>query len=1219
MKHRLKELKHRLENEILLLDGGMGTLIQAHGLAEDDYRGTVFTQWEKPLKGNHDLLNLTRPDVIEGIHKTYLDAGSDIIETNTFNSTSASQADYGTEDWVYQLNLKGAEVARRAADAFEASQGEPRFVAGVLGPTNRTASLSPDVNDPAFRNVTFDELASTYGEATKGLLDGGADLILVETVFDTLNAKAALYAILQVLESRKVNVPIMVSGTVTDASGRLLTGQNPEAFWNSIRHANPISIGLNCALGAKEMRPYLADMARYSNCLVSAHPNAGLPNEFGGYDETPESMAALIEEFARSGLVNIVGGCCGTTPDTIRAFKQAIQGIPPREIPKTEPVTRLSGLEALNLGSESLFVNVGERTNVTGSARFRKLVEKGKYAKALEVARQQVEAGAQIIDINMDQGMLDSEAAMVTFLRLIASEPDIAKVPIMVDSSRWSVLQQALKQIPGRSIINSISLKDGQDAFIEKAREIRKLGGSVVVMAFDEDGQAETVERKVAIAVRSIELLTSLGFGVQDIVLDLNIFAVGTGMQEHAEYGTAFIEAARRLRSQYQGVQISGGVSNLSFAFRGHPGIREAMHSAFLYHAIEAGLSMGIVNAGQLAIYEEIPEPLKTLVEDVILNRNQDATERLIEYAQANPYQKKQTEEPTGASYRDLPVEERLTHCLIHGIDRDVEADTEEAFQILGDPLSVIDGPLMKGMAVVGERFGSGQMFLPQVVKSARVMKKAVAVLEPYFENVSGSERKKGKIVLATVKGDVHDIGKSIVSVVLQCNNFEVIDLGVMVPCDKILDTVEERAADLVGLSGLITPSLDEMVFVASEMQRRSIVTPLLIGGATTSMAHTAVKIDPECEAPVFQVADASLAVTVVQNLISKERSKEFIEANQVKMERRRQAYQDRSIQILHLEEARANAFDGEWASYTPPKPGMLGVKTLDQVPLSWLEDYIDWGAFFRTWELKGKFPEIFDHPKFGEQAKSLFNDANDLIQELKSEDWIRPRAVFGFFPARSQGDDIIVFGPSTESPLARFCFSRQQIRKRNDKPNFCMSDFIAPSGSGVSDYIGMFALSAGHGVAERCAELDAEHDDYRSLLLKTVSILFAEALAEWLHEQVRKTYWGFEPDEKLNQKQRIAEAYRGIRPAPGYPACPEHELKIDIFRLLQAEKAIGVSLTETLALDPVSSIAGFYFSHPDSTYFGVGQLGDDQVEDLRQRNELADRLRHQHPTGLSA
>ena len=1205
----------RLQHEILLLDGGMGTLIQGHQLAEEDYRGEIFKDWSRPLKGNHDLLNLTRPDVIGIIHSEYLQAGADIIETNTFNSTSVSQSDYGTQDHVRDLNFHGARIARKVADEYEAENGEPRYVAGVLGPTNRTASLSPDVNDPGYRNVTFAELEATYRCATEGLLDGGADIILIETIFDTLNAKAAIYAVQTVLEKRRQDIPIMISGTVTDASGRLLTGQTPEAFWNSVRHANPLSVGLNCALGAAEMRPYLADMSRFADCLVSAHPNAGLPNEFGGYDETPESMAKIVKEFAESGLVNILGGCCGTNPDTIKAFKKATQGIKPRVVPQVSSKTRLSGLEPLNIDETSLFINVGERTNVMGSSRFRKLIEQGKYSDALDVARQQVESGAQIIDINMDQGLLDSKQAMVSYLRLLASEPDISRIPVMMDSSRWDVLLEALRNTAGRGIVNSISLKDGESLFVEKARELRKLGASMVVMAFDEQGQADSVQRKVEISRRSVELLVEkAGFKVEDIILDLNVFAVGTGMNEHADYAKAFIEAAALLREEYPHIQISGGVSNLSFSFRGHPEIREAMHSVFLFHAIKAGMSMGIVNAGQLAIYEKIDPELKELAEDVVLNRREDATERLLDYAQANPYQKSTSTTREDNRHQDWDVQKRLIHSLINGIDKYVEEDTEEAYRQMGSPLAVIDGPLMAGMAEVGEMFGSGKMFLPQVVKSARVMKKAVAILEPYFGEADQGARKQEKIVIATVKGDVHDIGKSIVSVVLQCNNFKVIDLGVMVPAERILDKVIEEQAAMVGLSGLITPSLDEMVYVAQEMKRRGIKVPLLIGGATTSKAHTAVKIDPECEGPVFQVADASLAVTVAQNLISPDRSEAFILENQQKMESRRAAYRDKSINLLSIEEARLNAAPMDWDNYTPPVPALIGCKTIKDIPLSWLEPFIDWTPFFRTWELKGKLPEILVHPKYGEQAGKLYADAQAMLDKVKDQKWIQPSAVIGILPACSEGDDILVFQPgqaeTSAKPSARFCFSRQQQDKRKRGFNHCMSDFIAPAHTGIKDFLGMFAVTAGHGVVKRCAEYDSRHDDYESLLLKSIAIVLAEALAEWLHEQVRKTYWGYAPDEDLDSRGLIAEAYRGIRPAPGYPACPEHELKIDIWRLLDIDNQIDVHLTETLAIDPAESIAGFYFSHPNSSYFGVGQKGKDQEEDLKNRNQLAEQLR---------
>ncbi|PIE89134.1 MAG: methionine synthase [Acidobacteria bacterium] len=1196
---RLKTFQNRLKKEILLLDGGMGTLIQAHQLAEKDYRGSLFTHWKIPLLGNHDLLNLTRPDIIENIHYQYLEAGADIIETNTFNSSSVSQADYQTEDYVKELNLQGAVLARRAADRYEKEHGEPRFVAGVLGPTNRTASLSPDVNDPGYRNVHFDELAATYDIAVSALLDGGADLILVETVFDTLNAKAALFAAQTVLERRKIHVPIMVSGTVTDASGRLLTGQTPEAFWISVKHAKPLSIGLNCAQGAEEMRPYLMEMSRYADCLISAHPNAGLPNEMGGYDETPEHMAKAVSDFARDGLVNIVGGCCGTTPDTIREMKKQLKGLAPRKPPVLPPKTCLSGLEALQIDQQSLFINIGERTNVMGSARFRKLIEKGNYAKALQVARQQVENGAQIIDINMDQGLLDSKKAMLQFLRLLASEPDISRVPLMIDSSRWEVIQLALKNIAGRAIVNSISLKDGEASFLEKALEIRKMGAAVIVMAFDEEGQAETIERKIDIAKRSLRLLTEkAGYSLEDIILDLNVFAVGTGMAEHAAFAVNFIEAARLLRKEYPTVQISGGVSNLSFSFRGHPAIREAMHSVFLYHAIQAGMTMGIVNAGQLAIYEKIEPVLKALTEDVILNKNEKVTDQLLQYASDNPAQKKKTHHKVNP-FENMDVEQRLTHALINGLDSQITEDTKEALKQLGSPLAVIDGPLMQGMKKVGEMFGSGQMFLPQVVKSARVMKKAVACLEPYFGDVKGQSRKKGRMILATVKGDVHDIGKSIVSVVLQCNGFEVIDLGVMVPAETILDRAVEEEANLIGLSGLITPSLDEMVHFAREMKRRNLNVPLLIGGATTSTTHTAVKIDAECDAPVFQVMDASTAVTVSQKILSKDKSAAFIEKNKQEMKKRRHTYNNKTPNTIPLEAARANAHTINWDQYLPPEPAFKGTQTINPIPITTLEPFFDWSPFFKTWELRGSFPGILEHPAFGKQARKLWNDAQNMLERVKIEKWIQPKAVFGLFPAESQGDDVVI---TSHNHQVTFCFTRQQQDKRGRSANRCLADFLAPAG--YKDHLGLFAVTTGTGAQLKAREYEKNHDDYNSILIKSLSIVLAEAAAEWLHEKIRTEFWGYAAKESLTQEERIREKYRGIRPAPGYPACPDHDLKDGIWRVLNVEAEIGVQLTETKAMNPPESIAGFYFSHPESSYFGVGTIGKDQEEDLEKRKQ---------------
>jgi len=1203
-------------DRILILDGALGTMIQGLRLAEEDFRGTRFADYERDLKGNNDLLTLTCPDVIRAIHADYLAAGADIIETNTFSSTSIAQADYGLSHLAYELNREGARLAREASDAFTERTGRRTFVAGAMGPTNRTASISPDVNDPGKRAVTFADLVAAYGEAARGLIDGGADILLIETVFDTLNAKAAIYAILEIFEATGARLPIMVSGTITDFSGRTLSGQTPTAFWHSVRHADPITIGLNCALGAKELRQHIDEIAQSADTLVSAYPNAGLPNEFGEYDESPDYMAGLIAEFAASGLVNIVGGCCGTTPDHIRAIADAVAGKPPRTVPEAPSYMRLSGLEPFTLTPETLFVNVGERTNVTGSAKFRKLVTAGDFAAGLDIARAQVENGAQIIDVNMDEGMLDSEQVMVTFLNLVASEPDIARVPVMIDSSKWSVIEAGLQCVQGKPVVNSISLKEGEEPFLEHARAIRRYGAAVVVMAFDEAGQADTVERKVAICERSYRLLTEkAGFPPEDIIFDPNIFAVATGIEEHNGYGVAFIEAARQIRQRMPLSHVSGGVSNLSFAFRGNNRVREAMHSAFLYHAIRAGMDMGIVNAEQMAIYDDIPKDLLELVEDVILNRRPDATDRLLEaaerYRDGGDTRKKEQD----LSWREAPVEQRLAHALVNGITEYVEVDTEEARQKAARPLDVIEGPLMDGMNIVGDLFGSGKMFLPQVVKSARVMKQAVAYLLPYLEEEKrrlGLEQKPAaaKVVLATVKGDVHDIGKNIVGVVLQCNNYEVIDLGVMVPAAKILETARREKADIIGLSGLITPSLDEMCHVAAEMEREGFDLPLLIGGATTSKVHTAVKIDPNyTRGQTIYVSDASRAVNVVSSLLAPAQRDELIARTRDDYRRlaERHAQQRADKQRQSLGAARANKLRLDWAGYTPPRPSFLGTRAFDEWDLGELARYIDWTPFFSTWDLTGTYPQILDDENMGRAARDLHEDALAMLAQMIEERWLTARAVIGFWPANTVGDeDIAVYADDERrEQLAVFHTLRQQMVKTANRANIALADFIAPAETGVADYIGGFAVTTGFGEDAVAARFERANDDYSAILSKALADRLAEAFAECLHERVRREFWGYAPDEALTAEQLIAEQYRGIRPAPGYPAQPDHTEKRTLFRLLDVEAKIGLRLTESCAMWPGSAVSGLYFSHPDSRYFGVGKIERDQVEDYARRKGM--------------
>ena len=1179
-----------LERRLAIMDGAMGTMIQRHSLSEEAFRGERFAAWRTDLRGNNDVLSVTQPHLIAGIHRAYLNAGADIISTNTFNSTSVSQADYGMQDLAAELNLAAARVARQVADEIAVSSGVPRYVAGALGPTSRTASLSPDVNDPGFRNITYDELVAAYTDATRALIQGGVDLILVETIFDTLNAKAALFAVQAVFDELGVVLPIIISGTITDASGRTLSGQTTEAFWNSVRHARPLAVGLNCALGGKQLRPYIQELSRIADCYVSAYPNAGLPNAFGEYDETPAETAATLREFAMSGFLNICGGCCGTTPEHIAAIASAVAGVAPRAIPRIPRAMRLSGLEPLSIDSSSLFVNVGERTNVTGSAKFRKLIEAGDYAAAVDIARQQVANGAQIIDVNMDEGMLDSQAAMVRFLSMIAGEPDIARVPVMIDSSKWSVIEAGLKCVQGKAIVNSISLKEGEESFLMYARKIMRYGAAVVVMAFDEKGQADTMMRKVAICERAYALLTQrVGFPPEDIIFDPNIFAVATGIEEHNRYGLDFIEATATIKQRMPLVGISGGVSNVSFSFRGNEPVREAMHSVFLYHAIRAGLTMGIVNAGQLAIYEDIDVELRERVEDVILARRDDATERLLETAERFKGGAAAAKRGDDLEWRKLPVELRLQHALIKGLDEFVMADTEEARLVAKRPLDIIEGPLMDGMNVVGDLFGAGKMFLPQVVKSARVMKKAVSVLIPYIEKEkSGASRSNGKVVIATVKGDVHDIGKNIVGVVLQCNNFEVVDLGVMVSCEKILEAATREGANLIGLSGLITPSLDE------------------IGGATTSPAHTAVKIDPQYAGAVVYVKDASRSVGVCQQLVTVETRDAYVAQIKADHERRREQHRNKSAKSpqLSLQQARGKRFRIDWPQYTPPVPTFIGARTLHDYPLQELVPYIDWMPFFNAWEFAGKFPDILTDPIVGEAASNLFADAQRMLKQLIEEKWLRANAVFGFFPANSTGDDDInVFADEARQQVRfRLHHLRQQKSKPQDQAQLCLADFIAPQSSGRPDYIGAFAVTAGVGIENHVARFEAAHDDYSSIMLKSLADRLAESLAERMHARVRREFWGYAPHEHLDGDALIREEYVGIRPAPGYPACPDHTEKATLWRMLDPERNAGISLTESYAMFPTAAVSGFYFSHPNAHYFAVGKIDRDQVVSYAQR-----------------
>ena len=1209
-------LKQELAKRILFLDGAMGTMIQGYKLEEKDYRGERFAQWEVNLKGNNDLLSLTQPDIIKAIHCAYFEAGSDIVETNTFNSTSISMADYRMESLAYELNVESARIARQVADEFTVKTPEyPRFVAGVLGPTARTASMSPDVNDPGFRNISFDELVVAYVEATKGLISGGADIILIETIFDTLNAKAAIFAVEQCFDELGYALPVMISGTITDASGRTLSGQTAAAFWHSLKHVKPISFGFNCALGAKELRQYIAELATLCDTHVSAHPNAGLPNEFGEYDESPEAMAKELEDWAANGYLNIIGGCCGTSPPHIKAIVEAVQKYPPRVIPDIPKRCLLAGLEPMVIASDSLFVNVGERTNVTGSAVFKRLIIEGNFEAALDVAKQQVENGAQIIDINMDEGMLESKEAMVRFLMLIAAEPDIAKVPIMLDSSKWDILEAGLKCVQGKGIVNSISMKEGEEAFIKHAKLVRRYGAAVIVMAFDEEGQADTKARKVEICTRAYKILTEqIGFPPEDIIFDPNIFAIATGIEEHNNYGMDFIEATHEIKRTLPYALVSGGVSNVSFSFRGNNPVREAIHAVFLYHAIQAGMSMGIVNAGQLAIYEDIPKDLRDAVEAVVLNTHDGSgTEKLLELAE-----KYKGDGSTGVAsqedleWRSLPVSKRLEHALVKGITDFIDEDTEAARLEAERPLHVIEGALMDGMNVVGDLFGAGKMFLPQVVKSARVMKKAVAYLMPFMEaDKSAADRQtNGKILMATVKGDVHDIGKNIVGVVLQCNNYEVIDLGVMVPAEKILQTARLEQVDIIGLSGLITPSLDEMVHIAKEMQRQGFTIPLMIGGATTSRAHTAVKIEPHYDKVTVYVTDASRAVGVASNLLSGELKDEFVASIREEYEEVRERHKGREAKTKQhtLETARQNKFN--WGSYEPVKPKFLGTKVIDDIPLGILVEYIDWTPFFQTWEMAGSYPNILKDKVVGAEARKLFDDANKMLKAIVKEHWLTAKATIGFFPAGSVDDDVVLFADETRVQNRETLHHlRQQNMKAPGRPNYCLSDFIAPIDSGKHDYIGAFAVTTGIGIEAKLEEFERDHDDYSSIMLKALADRLAEALAEYMHQVVRKEYWGYAEDESLDNDQLINETYQGIRPAPGYPACPDHTEKAKLFDLLNATETTGIALTESFAMYPASAVSGWYFSHPESQYFNVGKIDKDQLQDYARRKGIAEEV----------
>ncbi len=1217
--NKTESLKQQLAKRILFLDGAMGTMIQSYNLEEKDYRGERFAEWECDLKGNNDLLSLTQPDIIKAIHRAYYDVGVDIVETNTFNATSIAMADYKMASLAYEINLESVRLAKQVAEEVTAlTPDKPRFVAGTLGPTNRTASMSPEVNDPGFRNISYDELVEAYTEAVRGMCDGGVDIILIETIFDTLNAKAAIFAVESYFDELGYKLPVMISGTITDASGRTLSGQTVGAFWNSLSHVNPVSIGFNCALGAKELRQYIEELSTISNTYVSAHPNAGLPNEFGEYDELPEEMAKELADWADSGYLNIIGGCCGTSPEYIKAIIEQVEKYPPRKIPDIEKQCRLAGLEPQNIAADSLFVNVGERTNVTGSAKFKRLIVEGDFETALDVAKDQVENGAQIIDINMDEGMLESKEAMVRFLHLIASEPDIAKVPIMLDSSKWEMLEAGLKCVQGKGVVNSISIKEGEDNFIRQAKLIRRYGAAVIVMAFDEEGQADTKARKIEICQRAYKILTEVvNFPPEDIIFDPNIFAIATGIDEHNNYGVDFIEATREIKKTCPHALISGGVSNVSFSFRGNNLVREAIHAVFLYHAIKAGMDMGIVNAGQLAIYEDIPKELKVAVENVVLNRSPDATEAMLEMAQK--YQggsgvvKKEDLE-----WRSWSVKKRLEHALVKGNAEYIVEDAEEARLEAERPLHVIEGPLMDGMNVVGDLFGEGKMFLPQVVKSARVMKKAVAHLMPFMDaEKDGALRSNGKVLMATVKGDVHDIGKNIVGVVLQCNNYDVIDIGVMVPAEKILKTAKEENVDIIGLSGLITPSLDEMVHVAKEMERQDFEIPLMIGGATTSRAHTAVKIEENYHAPTIYVTDASRSVGVVSSLLSDEKS-EYTAKIRKEYEQVRERHKGRRANIKQhsLEAARENRFKDD--SHKPVKPSFLGTKVIKSLPLEKLVPYIDWTPFFQTWELSGKYPAILTDKIIGVEAVKLFDDAKAMLTKIVSEKWLTANAVIGFFPANSVGDDIELYTDESRTKVLKTLHHlRQQNIKAPGRANFCLSDFVAPKDSGKADYIGGFAVTAGIGIETKIEQFEKDHDDYNSIMLKALADRLAEAFAEYLHEQVRKDHWGYVTDEAHANEQLIAEEYQGIRPAPGYPACPDHTEKEKLFELLNVTATTSIELTESFAMFPTAAVSGWYLAHPKAQYFNVGKINQEQLENYAERKgqakEIAERWLSAH------
>jgi len=1214
MKRTQSNIFDIVKDRILVLDGAMGSLIQEYNLTEKEFRGERFENFHKDIMGNNDLLSITKPDVIEAIHKAYLDAGSDIIETNTFSATSIAQADYDMSDLAYELNKCSAEIARKAADEYTAKNPDkPRWVAGAFGPTNRTASLSPDVNNPGYRAVTFDQLADAYYEQAKGLYDGGADVFLVETIFDTLNCKAALYAINKLFEEVGEELPIMISGTITDASGRTLSGQTVEAFWISVSHMKLLSVGFNCALGAKEMRPHIESLSKMADCYVSAYPNAGLPNEFGEYDQDPEEMQGYIKDFASNGFVNIIGGCCGTTPDHINAMSEGVKGVTPRPIPDVPQYTLLSGMEPLIMRPELNFVNIGERTNVTGSRKFARLIKSGDMMEALSVAQHQVDGGAQIIDVNMDEGLLDSEKAMVEFLHLIMSEPDIAKLPIMIDSSKFHVIEAGLKCVQGKCVVNSISMKEGEAEFIRQAKIVRSYGAAAVVMAFDEEGQADTIERKVEICQRAYKILVEqVGFKPQDIIFDPNIFAVATGLEEHNDYAINFIEATRQIKATCPGAKVSGGVSNISFSFRGNNVVREAMHSAFLYHAIQAGMDMGIVNAGMVEVYEEIPKDLLKLVEDVLFNRTKNATEALTEYA-ANV---------TGGgrvivkdmSWREGTVEERLSHALVRGITEFIDEDTEEARLKYPSPLTVIEGPLMDGMNVVGDLFGAGKMFLPQVVKSARVMKKSVAILTPYIDAAkkAGDKTAKGKILMATVKGDVHDIGKNIVGVVLACNNYEIIDMGVMVSCADILKRARKENVDIIGLSGLITPSLDEMVYVAKEMERENFKIPLMIGGATTSKTHTAVKVEPQYSGATVHVLDASKSVAVASALLSEEGTTQADFVSGIKSDyetlRKLRGNRKSSKKYLTLNKARANKLALDWSGYQPKKPSFLGVKSFNDYSLEELSEYIDWTPFFASWQLRGKYPAIFEDEVIGVESKKLYNDAQSILRRIIDEKWLTANAVIGFFPANSVNDDDIELYADDERTEVKDMLRnlRQQRQKAPGQSNYSLTDFIAPKESNVQDYIGAFAVTTGIGIEEHVKRYEEELDDYNAIMVKALADRLAEAFAERMHEIVRKELWGYAADETLGNEDLVAEKYKGIRPAPGYPACPEHTEKQTLFKLLDVEAKAGIKLTESCAMYPAASVSGWYFSHPESRYFGLGEVSKDQVEDYAERKGMS-------------